>query len=66
MELALELKNLSNMKVTIYTNCNCFLLVQSTKGLVQEMEDLQITRRILEPWGDLLSLSLKIQSNTIN
>ena len=73
--LDLELKNLWNMKVTIIPIVIA-ALGTVTKGLVQGLENLEITGRVetvqakallrsarilrvLETWGDLLSLKLQ-------
>ena len=76
LELIRELKKLWNMKVTIIPIV-IGTLDTVTKGLVQGLEDLEITgrgetiqttallrssrilRRVLETWGDLLSLKLQ-------
>ena len=76
LDLARELKNLWNMKVTIIPIViGAFGTV--TKGLLKGLEDLEvggqvetiqttallktdrILRRVLETWGDLLSLNLQ-------
>ena len=77
-DLARELKKLWNMKVTI-TPIVIGALGTVIKGLVQELEDLEIMgrvktvqttallrilRRVPETWGDLLSL--KLQWKTIS
>ena len=45
LDLAMELKKLWNLKVNGYTNCN-FAFCTVTKGLVQGLEDLEITGRV--------------------
>ena len=63
-DLGRELKKLRNMKVTIIPIVVNVLGI-ITKGLVQGLEDLEITaRRVLENWGNLLSL--KLQWKTIS
>ena len=81
LDLARELKNLWNMKVTIVP-VMIRALGTITKGLLKGLEDLEIggrvetiqttallrtdriLRRVLETWGDLLSL--KLQWKTIS
>ena len=81
VDAAKELKKLWNMKVTVIPIV-IYALGSVTKGLVQEVENLEITRwvetikttallgsaktlrRVLETWGDLLSL--KLQWETIS
>ena len=81
LDLARELKNLWNMKVTI-VSIVIGALGTVTKGLLNGLEDLEIggrvetiqttallrtariLRRVLETWGDLLSL--KLQWKTIS
>ena len=76
LDLARELKRLWNMKVTIIPIVICAFGTE-TKGLLKELEDLEvggrvetiqttellrtarILRRVLETWGDLLSLKLQ-------
>ena len=76
LDLARELKKLQNMKGTVIPIV-IGALVTVTKGLVQRLEDLEITgwvetiqttallisarilRRVLNTWGDLLSLKLQ-------
>ena len=79
LDLAMELKKLWNMKVTIIPIViGAFGTV--TKGLLKGLEDLEvggrvetiktavllrtvrILRRVLETWGDLLSLKLQLKS----
>ena len=76
LDLAREVKKLSNMKVTIVSIViGTFGTV--TEGLLKRLEDLEVSgqvktiqttallktvrilRRVLETWGDLLSLKLK-------
>ena len=75
LDLARELKKLWNMKVTIVPIV-IGALGTITKGLLKGLEDLEIggrtallrtariLRRVLETWGDLLSL--KLQWKTIS
>ena len=77
LDLAKELKKLWNMKVTIVPIV-IGTLGTITKGLLKDLEDLEIggrvetiqttallrtariLRRVLETWGDLLSLKLQL------
>ena len=79
LDLARELKNLWNMKVTIVA-IMIGTLGTITKGLLKSLEDLEvggrvetiqmtallrtsrILRRVLETWGDLLSLKIQWKS----